>query len=96
MEFGPNIQLLQSVNNYRNIKKRKLIWPGVKSGRPKCLIMSWENHNQANIYFVHYFYLECIKMNNDEAIVVEHNTTDRIESLYDDIRSVEKRLGTVF
>ena len=35
-------------------------------------------------------------MNNDEAIVVEHNTTDRIESLYDDIRSVEKRLGTVF
>merc|ERR1712131_218958 len=36
---------------------------------------------------------ECIKMNNDEAIVVEHNTTDRIESLYDDIRSVEKRLG---
>ena len=34
-------------------------------------------------------------MNNDEAIVVEHNTTDRIESLYDDIRSVEKRLGTV-
>lgn len=35
-------------------------------------------------------------MNNDEAIVVEHNTSDRIESLYDDIRSVEKRLGTVF
>ena len=53
MEFGPNIQLLQNVNSYRNIKKRKLIWPGVKSGRPKCLIMSWENHNQANIYLVH-------------------------------------------
>ena len=35
-------------------------------------------------------------MNNEEAIVVEHSTTDRIESLYDDIRSVEKRLGTVF
>lgn len=97
MESGPNIQLLQSVNSYRNIKKRKLIWPDVKSGRPMCLIMSWENHNQFNIFgSLNYFYLECIKMNNDEAIVVEHNTTDRIESLYDDIRSVEKRLGTVF
>ena len=97
MESGPNIQLLQSVNSYRNIKKRKLIWPDVKSGRPMCLIMSWENHNQPNIFgSLNCFYLECIKMNNDEAIVVEHNTTDRIESLYDDIRSVEKRLGTVF
>ena len=62
-----------------------------------CPIMSWENHNQSNIFgSLNCFYLECIKMNNDEAIVVEHNTTDRIESLYDDIRSVEKRLGTVF
>merc|ERR1712168_1704070 len=37
MESGPNIQLLQRANSYRNIKKRKLIWLDVKSGRPKCL-----------------------------------------------------------
>ena len=50
MESGLNIQLLQRANSYRNIKKRKLIWLDVKSGRPKCLIMSWENHNRSNIF----------------------------------------------